>query len=276
MKDEFDTRIRLLPYDLVCSLQKTHRSVELNNVLDGFESDFFTIMLDEDENLDEYSLIYIGSDNEIHGLTFKSGRNIKDRDVYTFRFCQAIESEFPNKNSLVIFNTFQTQLKRVYENFGIICIPEHIAELKGDLTFFMPNKNKKDVDRILQIDFLEFYRSYFNRKNKKIDIDGLEKVYIMYDQKEGFFKIGETKNKLKIRRKGVSEATLRATNPMIEVISAWEASKELETELHLIYDSKRKRGEWFDLRAIDLEDINEMTLKYNMIDITNNESQQRV
>jgi hypothetical protein len=272
MKDEFDSRISSLPYDLVCLFQKEHQSVELNNIIDGFESDFYTILLsDDDENLNEYSLIYIGNDNGIRGLNFKSGRKIKDRDIYTFRFCQAIEAEFPNKNSLVVFNTFQSQLKRVYENFGIICIPEHIAHLKNGLVFLMPN-NKKDVDRILQVDFLEFYRSYFNRKNKKQDSNELAKVYLMYDQKEGYFKIGETKNKLKTRRKGVSEATLRATNPMIEIICAWEATKKLETELHANYKSKRKRGEWFDLRAIDLEDINKMTLKYNTIDLINNVS----
>lgn len=272
MEDDFYSRISFLTNDLVRSLQKEHRSVELNNVIDGFESDFFTIMLMDEKNLNEYSLIYVGDNNEIRGLVFESGRKIIDRDIYTFRFCQEIEKEFPNKNSLVIFNTFQSQLKRVYETFGIICIPEHIAGLIGDLTFLMPNKNKKDVDRILQVDFLEFYRSYFNQKSKKNDSKGLEKVYLMYDQKQGYFKIGETKNKLKIRKKGVSEATLRATNPMIELICTWEATKELETELHLSYKSKRIRGEWFDLRAIDLEDINKMTLEYNMIDIANNES----
>lgn len=272
MEDEFYSKISFLTNDLVHSLQKEYRSVELNNVIDGFESDFFTIMLKDEKNLDEYSLIYIGCDNEIRGLAFESGRKIIDRDVYTFRFCQEIEKEFPNKNSLIIFNTFQSQLKRFYETFGIICIPKLIAELKGDLTFLMFNENKKEVDRILQIDFLEFYRSYFNRSCKKCDRKGIEKVYIMYDQKQGYFKIGKTKNKLKNRKKGVSEATLRATNPMIELICAWEAPKELETELHLTYQSKRIRGEWFDLRAIDLEDLNKMTYKYQTIELINNES----
>ena len=145
MEDEFYSRISFLTNDLVHSLQKEHMSVELNNVIDGFETDFFTIMLSEENNLNDYSLIYVGNDREIRGLILKSGRKIKNRDISTFRFCQEIENEFPKKNSLVIFNTFQKQLKRVYENFGIICIPEHIAELKGDLTFIMPNKNKNDV-----------------------------------------------------------------------------------------------------------------------------------
>lgn len=273
MDDDFNSRISSLPYDLVCSLQNEQRSVELNNVINGFESDFFTIMIyEDDENLNEYSFIYIGNDKGIRGLTFKSGRKIKDRDIYTFRFCQVIEAEFLNKNSLVVFNTFQSQLKRVYENFGIICIPEHIANLDNELAFLMPNKNKKDVDRILQIDILEMYQSFFNRETRIKDKDNLQKIYLMYDRKVGLVKIGETKNKLKIRRKGVAEPTLRATDPMIEVITAWEASKDLESLLHSNYVDKRIRGEWFDLRAYDLEKIDKITRNYNMIDIKNHES----
>lgn len=267
MKDEFNSRISFLPYDVVCSIYNEYKVVELNNVLEGFESDFFTIMLYEEENLDEYTLFYIGGYNEIRGLAFKSGRKIEDRDFYTLRFAKAIEDEFPEKNSLVVFNTFQSQLKKVYENFGILCIPEHIANLGKELSFILPNNNKKAIDRILQVNILKVYKSFFNRKEKIQDKENLSKVYLMYDQKEGYVKIGETKNKLKTRRKGVSEPTLRATDPMIEIITAWEASKELEIKLHSNYNSKRKRGEWFDFRAIDLKDINKMTLTYNMIDI---------
>ena len=268
MDDEFYSRISFLTYDLVCKLQKEHRSVELNNVLDGFKSDFFTIMVYNDENLDEYSLIYIGNnDNEIKGLVFKSGRKIKDRDIYTFRFAQTIETEFPEKNSLIIFNTFQSQLKSVYETFGILCIPKSIANLKN-ASLILPS-NKTNIDEILQLNLLSFYQSFFDRNIKLNDTKDFEKIYLMYDQKEAYFKIGKTKTKLKTRKKGVSEATLRAINPMIEIIVAWRAPSELETKLHSMFKSKRKRGEWFDLRPVDLEKINEFTLKYDMINISN-------
>lgn len=272
MKDDFNLRIGFLAFNEVQSIYNEHRIVELNNILEGFESDFFTIILYEEESLDEYTLMYVGDYNEIRGLTFKSGRKIEDRDFYTLRFAKAIEDEFPEKNSLVVFNIFQSQLKKVYENFGILCIPEYIANLGKELSFILPNNRKRGIDRILQIDILKIYRSFFTRKERTQDEEGLPKVYLMYDEKDGYIKIGETKNKLKIRRKGVAEPTLRATDPMIEIITAWEAPKELETKLHSNYSSKRKRGEWFDLRAIDLEDINRMTLIYNIIDIKNHES----
>jgi hypothetical protein len=267
MKDDFYSRIDFLPFNVVQSIYNVHKNVELNNVLEGFKSDFYTIILNEERSLDEYTLMYVGGNEEIRGFTFKSGRKIEKRDFLTFKFSKAIEKEFPAKNALVVFNAFQSIIKNVYENFGIICIPEYIANLGGELSVILPDKRKRGIDRVLQIDILRRYKSYFTRSERMRDEEGLPKVYLMYDKKEGYIKIGETKTKLKKRRKGVSEPTLRATDPMIEIITAWNAPKELETKLHSNFFSKRKRGEWFDLKAVDLEDINKMTLKYNMIDV---------
>ena len=267
MKDDFSSRISLLTSTEVYSIYNEYRIVELNNVFEGFESDFFTIISNEDFSLDDYTLMYVGDYDGIRGLKFKSGRKIEKRDFLTFKFSKAIENEFPAKNALVVFNAFQSRIKNVYENFGIICIPEYTANLGGELSVILPDKRKRGIDRVLQIDIFRFYKSYFTRSERTQDKEDLPKVYLMYDKKEGYIKIGETKNKLKTRRKGVSEPTLRATDPMIEIIAAWNAPKELETKLHSNYISKRKRGEWFDLRTVDLEDINKMTLKYNMIDV---------
>lgn len=116
------------------------------------------------------------------------------------------------------------------------------------------------------------YQSFFIREVKIQDKEGLQKVYLMYDRKVGKVKIGETKKELKIRQKGITEPTLRATDQMVEVITAWEASKELESLLHFTYAHKRVRGEWFDLRAYDLEAIDKMTRSYNMIEVLKHES----
>jgi len=267
MKDNFSSRIVFLPFNAVQSIYNEHRNVELNNVLESIKSDFYTIILNEERSLDEYTLMYVGGNEAIRGFTFKSGRKIEDRDYLTFDFSKTIEDEFPETNALIVFNTFQSIIKNVYENFGIICIPEYIAKLGGELSVILPDKRKRGIDRVLQIDIFRFYRSYFTRSERTQDEEDLPKVYLMYDKKESYIKIGETKNKLKTRRKGVSEPTLRATDPMIEIIAAWNAPKELETKLHSNYVSKRKRGEWFDLRAVDLEDINKMTSKYKMIDV---------
>jgi hypothetical protein len=109
------------------------------------------------------------------------------------------------------------------------------------------------------------YKSFFNREKKVEEKESVSKVYLMYDKREGYVKIGTTKRKLNVRKKGVSEPTLRAKDPMIEVITAWEATDELEKKLHSMYSFKRIRGEWFDLRTTDMKQINHLTLDYSMI-----------
>jgi hypothetical protein len=272
MTDDFNSRLGFLPFNVIQSIYNEHKIIELNNVLEGFKSDFFTIALDKKESIEEYTLIYICGSDEIRGLTLRSGRNVKERDLNTFRFAKAIENEFPEKNTISIFNTFQNKLIEAYESFGILCLPEYIATLGKELTFLLPNKPKIGVDHILQINPIEFYRSFFERKDKIQDKVGISKLYLMCEGEKGYIKIGQTKNNLETRRKGVAEPTLNAKDPQIWIISAWEAPKEVEKKLHSDYKSKRKRGEWFDLKAVDLKEINEMMLIYKMIDIKKHES----
>jgi hypothetical protein len=272
MNVDFTERIEVLGYYDIISFYRNYRFNELNNVIEGFKSDFFTIVIYEEESLDEYSLIYIGSNPELKGLKLKSGRKVKDRDLATFAFSKAVEDEFSEKNSISIFNTFQNIVKQTYENFGVLCIPENIVNLGAVMALIPPNSSKTDVDSILQIDPIEFCRSFFDRRRKISDGNGFSKVYLMIEGDNGYMKIGETKTKLETRRRGVAEATLMATDPMIKVISAWKAPKEIEKMLHSKYHSKRRRGEWFDLKPIDLKEINELMLTYETIQIESSES----
>ena len=268
MKDDLNSRISLLRFDDIQNMYNENKFIELNNVLEGFKTDFFTISLDKKDSLEKYTLFYIGRSVEVKGLSLRSGRNIKDRDLNTLKFSIAIENEFPEKNSITIFNYFQNKLTQIYESFGIICVPEYIANQKTEKTFLL-KKKKKSVNYFLKIDTLEFYRSFFERENKLSDKEGISKLYLMLDGEKGFIKIGQTRNKLEVRRKGVAEPTLKAKDPKIYTLCAWIAPKEVEKKSHSDYNSKRKRGEWFDLRAIDLQKINEMMLIYEMIDIKN-------
>lgn len=266
MTDDFNSRIDFLSYKEIKSIYDENKLINLNNVLEGFESDFYSISFDDSRSIDDYLLTYIGRYGSIRGLTFNSGRNLENRDMNTFNFAIAIENEFPEKNSIAIFNYFQSKLKQVYESFGIVCLPEYIANQETDKIFLL-SKPKNSVEYLLQIDTLKFYRSFFERKNKIYDKYGISKLYLMLEGEKGYIKIGQTKSKLEVRRKGVAEPTLKAKDPKIYLLTAWVAPKEVEKKLHSDYKSKRKRGEWFDLRSIDLKEINEMMLTYEMIDI---------
>jgi len=264
MMDEFESRVWLHSAEEVLNLSRIFLEPELNNVVEGFKKHFYGITLTEQESLESYILTYVGNYNKLEGFYLRTGRHIKDRDIMTLRFSKIIEQTFPENNQLVVFNTFQSKLTELYETFGIICVPEHIANLQN-ACLFMPT-NKSSVDHLLRVNILEFYRSLFKREKLAYDVDGEPKVYLMYDRREDKIKIGETRKKLQTRRKGVAEPTKRAIDPMIEILTAWKAPKNIEDELHAYYEAKRVRGEYFDLRASDLEKIDLHMKEYDMID----------
>lgn len=266
MTDDFNSRLFFLSFDDIPDIYNKDKRIELNNVLEGFKSDFFAITTDVKGSIENYTLIYIGCSVEIKGVSLKSARNIKDRDLNTLRFAKVIENEFPEKNSIAIFNKFQDKLKQIYESFGIMCVPKYIVSQETQTPLLLP-KHKTDVDYLLKIDPIEFYRSFFEKENKIEDKEGVSKLYLMLEGQKGYIKIGQTKNKLEVRRKGVAEPTLKAKDPKIYILTAWKAPKKVERKLHSVYKSKRKRGEWFDLRATDLQEINEIMLAYEMINI---------
>jgi len=266
MTNDFNSRLSFLSYDDILLIYNENKVIDLNNVLEGFESDFFAISTDEKKSVEDYTLTYIGSFNEIKGISLRSGRNIKDRDFSTLRFAKIIESEFPEKNAISVFNLFQRKLKQYYESLGILCIPESIAKMEGHKSFLL-SKPKKSVEYLMIINPLKLYKSFFERDTKTPDRVGVSKLYLMLEGENGFIKIGQTKNKLETRRKGVAEPTLKAKEPKIFILCAWIAPKEIEKTLHLKFELKRKRGEWFDLRANDLDEINNTMLAFEMIKI---------
>jgi hypothetical protein len=73
------------------------------------------------------------------------------------------------------------------------------------------------------------------------------KTYLMWDTFRGYYKIGKSRDP-KIR-----EATLQAEVPSIELLHVIEDN--IETYLHKKFDSKRLRGEWFDLSQSDIDYI---------------------
>lgn len=75
------------------------------------------------------------------------------------------------------------------------------------------------------------------------------KIYLMLDDKTGYFKIGRSKNPI------VREKTLQSEKPEIFLIAQWSAPKIIEKELQHKYRSKNIRGEWFRLSVSDLDDI---------------------
>ena len=79
--------------------------------------------------------------------------------------------------------------------------------------------------------------------------DMLTKVYLMIDKNTGYYKIGRSKNP-KYR-----EGTLQSKKPTVELLFSYDALVKQEKELHNMFSEKRIRGEWFDLRGSDIDNI---------------------
>lgn len=73
------------------------------------------------------------------------------------------------------------------------------------------------------------------------------KTYLMKDNLIGYTKIGKSVDVLK------RERTLEAQNPNISLFAVCQ--QDIESELHKKYKEYRKRGEWFELKEQQIEEI---------------------
>lgn len=84
-------------------------------------------------------------------------------------------------------------------------------------------------------------------------------VYLMHDKRNGYHKIGISKEP-KYREK-----TLQSEQPAIEMVCskrypARKIAEAIEAALHKAYAEQRVRGEWFDLSPIDIQILKETLL----------------
>ena len=74
-------------------------------------------------------------------------------------------------------------------------------------------------------------------------------VYLMRDNRTGYYKIGLSSNPQQ------RETTLQAEAPNITLVKAWTATAQEEKSLHEKYGSLRIRGEWFRLAISHVSEI---------------------
>lgn len=104
---------------------------------------------------------------------------------------------------------------------------------------------------VFSFDLTDYIKSLLNRQNVKTIKKERKKtyVYLMVDYNTTYYKIGRSDNP-KFREK-----TLQSEKPTIELLNKWESFLNTEKKLHDYFDSKRIRGEWFDLSKTDINSI---------------------
>lgn len=73
------------------------------------------------------------------------------------------------------------------------------------------------------------------------------KTYLIKNRRNGFYKIGRSKDPLK------REQTLQSEEPDIVMVKTWD--KDIESLLHKDYKDYRVRGEWFELSKVQVKYI---------------------
>lgn len=100
---------------------------------------------------------------------------------------------------------------------------------------------------------IEFYRDLFGFDYFAFDLTKDQKyVYLLYNVKNGFFKIGYSKNPMK------REKTLQAEEPDIAILKLWEKDMAFEKYLHKKYIKQRVSGEWFKFTFQELWELREL------------------
>lgn len=144
-----------------------------------------------------------------------------------------------------VYNTLQHQRETILESLGYFTFDPDTSPSGTIITI------GQKIIPVHKLDRIWFYKNQFKDINHEaIKFQDQEKyVYLMVDDTNGLIKIGSSKNP-KFR-----EGTLQSKEPKIFLIAYWKAPKQIENELHRMYQSKRRRGEWFRLTISELDEI---------------------
>ena len=115
-----------------------------------------------------------------------------------------------------------------------------LLDIQNELQVATEKHNKEIKDS-------EGYKSHEHSSYKE---DMLGNVYLMFNRRNNYYKIGFTKKDPSYR-----ETTLQAQEPEVELVDYWKGSLKDEENLHNIFQEKRLRGEWFSLAENDIHMI---------------------
>ena len=121
---------------------------------------------------------------------------------------------------------------------------------------------KKDKETYISVEFVKIIPGYvdaFNNKhfNEKKSYKGNRqyRTYLMLDESTGYYKIGKAIDP------SYREGTLQSEKPSIKLLCTCET--DIERILHLKYELKRMRGEWFNLSKKEVEEIISLFVNQN-------------
>ncbi|MFC3355511.1 GIY-YIG nuclease family protein [Sphingobacterium zeae] len=166
-------------------------------------------------------------------------------------FSWFIAGEFRGENAIFLYNGYIDLLRKYLESIGYSVITKSdllaLEKKFGGGSLFAANgvflRDLKEID---------FYRDLFKFNYSSFSVESEKQyVYLIFNQKNGYFKIGFSKNPLK------REKTLQAEEPEIALLKIWKKDMAFEKSLHKRYFKQKVRGEWFKLTLTELWELRE-------------------
>ena len=185
-----------------------------------------------------------GKEDGIHKRYYENGNLKTEFEYQNGVMTGIIRAYYENGNKSLEGALFEGRsngkLNGWYENGQIKEESNWVLDtLEGDFRTW--NENGDLIEDTFYVDGKEYW------KQKKTG-----NVYLMKNGRNGYIKIGFTKNEPKFREK-----TFQSEEPEVELINYWYGSMLDEEKLHEKFAEKRLRGEWFNLNKDDINQIEE-------------------
>ena len=254
IQDVFYDHYANLTEEAILKMNKNGNSGELNNVVVGLNKHCYGLWLIDDEKEIKYQLFYVRGDKNLEGDLIQLTADLKYRDELVFYFAHFLSHNYNDLDLIDTFNTFQGQTRGLLEKLGFLTVASTELDKFDDPNPMIIAKGVKGIIPIRLIRKGNFYRDFFG--NKILPIEEGEYVYLMLNKRNDYVKIGKSK------RPTFREKTLQADEPDIELITYWIAPSTIEKQLHKKFETKRQRGEWFDLNFKDLKEIKDFMDNY--------------
>ena len=218
-------------------------------------------ILDENDPKFICHIFYITKvDQKLKGFGLQISPSQEKRNQFVSIFSAFIAKNFNDGSQRqieTIFNTFQDMQLVTFEQNGYDIIPE------------LPNKeasiaikyNGKGIVHIPRITNEIFTNNEFEKEVTTTQIPKIDEhfVYLMLNRRNGYFKIGKSKNSRTLKNR---EKTLQSEEPDMIIVGLWIVKENYEKVLHMDFKEKRLRGEWFNLDKTDLDFLHSKMKKF--------------
>jgi len=240
-----------LEYDDFLKISRKHP--EISALIRGIKSELaFTTLSD---NPPSFNFYYARYHEKFECQFISVPWKAKNFYELILQFVYYLGRSFDLAQPVDMINNYLWQVRKGLEYFGVDTIS--IFDFEKMKTGLMSNENgilisPNGIEIIPYWKPKEFYLNLLGLTEPNPPNEDRTYVYLMHDPSVGYFKIGRSKRPFN------REKTLQSQNPGYYILYFWPREKQVETELHEIFKSKRVRGEWFMLSINDLYKVKDI------------------